>query len=268
MVRSIADALAPDLLRAYEQTNTSGEAYAWTPTAAGNRSLAARCVRFLIAQTDPAGRENALALAEAQFQRATNMSDSFSALGAMNNTPGPIRDRCMRKFLDKWGSDNNVVVKYFMLESTTDVEHNAARLREIVDNAVLDVGASTTDQDDGDGARSSVGRVARSFDVTIPNHVYALCRAFPSSYANFHAQDGSGYRLLADWIVQVDALNAQVGSRLAGPFTKWLSYDEGRRALIRAELERILAVESLSPNTREIIGKSLAQGGAGGASKL
>ena len=32
--------------------------------------------------------------------------------------------------------DNNVVVKYSVLESTTDMEGNAARLRAIVDTAV------------------------------------------------------------------------------------------------------------------------------------
>ena len=69
--------------------------------------------------------------------------------------------------------------------------------------------------------------------------------------------------MLADWIIQVDALNAQVGSRLAGPFTKWLSYDKHRQEMIRGQLERIMAIDSLSPNTREIVGKCLAQGQVG-----
>eukprot|EP00946_MAST-07B_sp_MAST-7B-sp1_P001269 g1269.t1 len=252
VVRAIADALSRDLLCTYEQTKASEKSYVWTPTAAGNRSLSARCLKYLIAQTNPTEREHALRLAEEQFNSANNMTDSFSALAAMNNVPSDERDRCMRAFLDRWGSDNNVVVKYFSLESATDVEGSAARLRAIVDSAVRVGGEDPLGVGSG-GDEMSVEGVAQYFDVTIPNHVYALCRTFPASYVNFHAEDGSGYRLLADWILQVDALNAQVGSRLAGPFTKWLSYDKGRRAIIRGELERILEVESLSPNTREIV---------------
>lgn len=256
VVRALADELAPELLQTYLRTNSSGTAYSWTPEEAGKRSLASRCLRYLVAQNDSKNREDAVQLAEAQFLNATNMSDSFSALVAINNIIGEVRDRCMRMFFDKWQSDNNVIVKYFMLESTTDIAQNANRLRAIMECA------SGEHVDNG-----SIKNIGSSFDITIPNHVYALCRAFPGSYVNFHADDGSGYQLLADWIIQVDALNAQVGSRLAGPFTKWLSYDEHRREMIRGQLERIMATDSLSPNTREIVAKSLAQGG-GASSKL
>ena len=57
----------------------------------------------------------------------------------------------------------------------------------------------------------------------------------------------------------------QVGSRLAGPFTKWQKYDEGRRVLILKELERMMNSD-LTANTREIVSKCLKQ--KGGESKL
>ncbi len=260
VLHTVADALASELLTVYAETRSrlDGAEYEWTPRAAGDRALSSRCLRYLMGQTDPGARAHALSLAEKQFRAANNMSDSFAALVAMNNSGaegGGVRERCMRAFLQRWQDDNNVVVKYFMLESTTDVADNCARLRTIVDMSVA-AGAGAK----GAGAEEGLAQVAAAFDLAVPNHVYALCRALPASFVNFHAADGSGYRLLADWIVQVDAMNAQVGSRLAGPFTKWRKYDAGRQAQIRAELERVLAAPGLSANTREIVAKSLAQG--------
>ena len=102
--------------------------------------------------------------------------------------------------------------------------------------------------------------------ITMPNKVYALCRAFSASNVNFHAVDGSGYRLMADMILAVDKVNAQVGSRLASPFTKWLKYDVERRVLMKKELERMMGDGGLSPNSLEIVAACLKQ--EGGRSKM
>ena len=49
-----------------------------------------------------------------------------------------------------------------------------------------------------------------SFDIGNPNKVYALLGGFCSSSVNFHCADGSGYEFLADMVLKLDALNAQV----------------------------------------------------------
>ena len=69
--------------------------------------------------------------------------------------------------------------------------------------------------------------------------------------------DGSGYEFLGDAVIEVDKLNGQVGARIVGPFTRWKRYGEDRQALMKAQLERILAVEGLSENVYEIVSKSL-----------
>jgi aminopeptidase N len=50
---------------------------------------------------------------------------------------------------------------------------------------------------------------------------------------------------------------AQVASRLASAFTNWKCFDQGRQAMMRAQLERISASEGLSENVFEIVSKSL-----------
>ena len=45
----------------------------------------------------------------------------------------------------------------------------------------------------------------------------------------FHAADGSGYRWVADMLLEMDEKNAIAASRLAKPFTEWRLYDAPRR---------------------------------------
>lgn len=59
--------------------------------------------------------------------------------------------------------------------------------------------------------------------------------------------------------VQLDKINHQVASRVAGAFTTFKQYDLERQAMMVAQLRRIAAVEGLSENVFEIVTKSLQQ---------
>jgi len=95
------------------------------------------------------------------------------------------------------------------------------------------------------------------FDIRNPNKVYALVRAFcAANPRHFHGADGAGYAFGADLVLQLDALNPQVASRVARCFDRWRRYDAARQALARAQLERIKA-NAQSPDVLEVVGKSL-----------
>nr|MBF0681475.1 aminopeptidase N C-terminal domain-containing protein [Pseudomonas sp.] len=47
-------------------------------------------------------------------------------------------------------------------------------------------------------------------------------------------------------------------SRLLAPLTRWRKYDSARQALMKGELERILASGELSSDVYEVVSKSLA----------
>ena len=57
----------------------------------------------------------------------------------------------------------------------------------------------------------------------------------------------------ADWLLKLDARNPQIAARLAGAFETWRRYDEGRRGLMRAQLDRIAGTEGLSKDLRDIV---------------
>jgi aminopeptidase N len=74
---------------------------------------------------------------------------------------------------------------------------------------------------------------------------------------HFHAADGSGYRFLADQVLVVDKINPSVASRLVQMFNRWKKVEPKRRALMKAELERLAAAE-LSKDVFEIVSKNLS----------
>ncbi len=98
-----------------------------------------------------------------------------------------------------------------------------------------------------------------AFTMKNPNKVRALIGAFAGqNLVNFHAADGSGYRFLAEQIITLNALNPQIAARQLSPLTRWRKYDGARQALMKAELERILASGQLSSDVYEVVSKSLA----------
>ena len=97
-----------------------------------------------------------------------------------------------------------------------------------------------------------------AFTLKNPNKVRALIGAFANqNLINFHRADGAGYRFLADQVITLNALNPQIASP-AGAADPLAQYDGARQALMKGELERILASGELSSDVYEVVSKSLA----------
>ena len=75
--------------------------------------------------------------------------------------------------------------------------------------------------------------------------------------AHFHAADGSGYEFLADQVLALDSMNPQIAARLIQSMSRWRRYDGKRQALMKKQLERILAKKDLSKDVYEITSRSL-----------
>ena len=73
----------------------------------------------------------------------------------------------------------------------------------------------------------------------------------------FHDASGRGYRFLADMIIAADKLNPQTAAKLVPPLGRWRRFRPNRAALMRAELERIVAAPGLSKDVFEQASKSL-----------
>ncbi|HEY0412561.1 MAG TPA: aminopeptidase N [Allosphingosinicella sp.] len=201
--------------------------YEYSPAAKGARRLKTVALGYLMAS----GAPDAPALAERQFAEADNMTDRLGALGALVNSPAPERHGALAGFYERFREDSLVIDKWFTVQA----------------------GATRDDTLD------AVEALARHPDFTLsnPNRMRSLVGAFASNQRAFHEAGGRGYRFLADMILAVDRLNPQTAARLVAPLGRWRRFGEGRAALMKAELERIVGSEGVSKEVYEQASKSL-----------
>jgi aminopeptidase N len=193
------------------------------------RRLGNVALRYLVALEDPAW----IARAEHRFETADNMTDRQAALVLLADTAGPERDRALDAFYAQWRHDPLVLDKWFSVQALSTLPDTLARVLALSRHA--------------------------DFSLDNPNRLRALVGAFASGNpVRFHAADGRGYAFLADVVLELDARNPQMASRMVSVFNQWRRYDRDRRARMRAELERIAARPDLSKHVYEIVERALA----------
>lgn len=95
-------------------------------------------------------------------------------------------------------------------------------------------------------------------DITNPNRVRALISQFAMfNVAQFHAIDGSGYKLLTDLLIKLNSINPQNAARMITPLMGYKRLDKTRQGLIKSQLERLAALENLSPDLYEKVTNAL-----------
>jgi aminopeptidase N len=222
--RGLAKALKEELLSKY-RTLESKSAYSPDAESIGRRSLRNLCLSYL--------SELGLSkLADEQFRRTDNMTDTMAALGCLANLDCPEREPALAAFYAKWKDEPLVVDKWLAVQASSRLAGTLARVRELFGHP--------------------------AFDLKVPNKVYALIRSFAANHVRFHAADGGGYAFLADQIIALNALNPQVAARMARAFDRWKKFDEQRKRHAKRQLERIRDADKLSKDVAEIVAKALA----------
>jgi aminopeptidase N len=227
---SLRAALGRELAQGWRAAYARSQAnrYEYSPEAKGARRLRSIALGYLMA----GGAADAPALARAQFDDADNMTDRQGALTALVNSEAPEREAVLAAFYERYREDALVLDKWFSTQ--------AVSTRSDTVDAVL----ALADHPD--------------FTLANPNRARALIGAFAANQRAFHAPDGRGYRFVADMILKLDRLNPQTAARMVPPLGRWRRFDESRARLMRAELERIVAMPGLSKDVFEQASKSLA----------
>ncbi|HAU93158.1 MAG TPA: aminopeptidase N, partial [Alteromonas sp.] len=164
-----------------------------------------------------------------------NMSDTLGALKAAQQFDLVLFNNLMNEFEQRWRDDPLVLDKWFGLHATCDRSDILAQLTLL--------------------------RQHPQFSQQNPNRVRAVIGSFAFyNTSGFHADDGSGYRFLTDYLLELDKTNPQVASRLVTPLTQWQHFAPSRQALMRQQLSRLLDDASLSKDLYEKVSKALAYG--------
>ena len=224
--QALASALPDELLAAHRSDGAAGDDL--SPRAKGIRRLRTVALGLLAAADEAASAR----LAKAQFDGADNMTDRQGALGVLVSLEAAERGAALDAFHERFHDDALVLDKWFALQA-------AAQRADTVDQVLA-------------------LEKHPEFTIANPNRLRALAGTFGGNHWAFHSADGRGYRFLADMILGADKLNPQVAARLVPPFGRWRRFEPKRAALMKAELERIVATPGLSKDVFEQASKSLA----------
>ena len=193
----------------------------------GKRALKNRALSYLCSLKDSQSE----AVCSDQYYNAITMNDKVIALSLLENFYPQASQNALQDYYERYKDDLLIMNKYFTIISTAKRDDVLSR---VIDSQKDEV-----------------------YDEKVPNLVRALIYGFTRNYSYFHAADGSGYRFIADQVIKIDKMNAQIASGLAGAFKVYKKLDESHRSVMKTELERIIGAENLSNNTYEIISKIL-----------
>ena len=161
------------------------------------------------------------------------MTDMAAALAVLARLPGPPRERALARFYDLFKDDALVIDKWFVLQAVQPDDDVLERVRALTAHP--------------------------AFSMTNPNRVRALIGSFAhGNPTRFNAADGSGFAFVADTVLALDRVNAQVAARLLSSFRSWRALEPGWRALATAALRRVAGAPALSVDVADIATRSLA----------
>ncbi|TOM73501.1 aminopeptidase N [Vibrio parahaemolyticus] len=221
---SLSAALEDELSATYHTLKQAE--YTIDHAAIGKRALRNQCLQFL-AHTDKGNT-----LVKAQYEAANNMTDTIAAMSAANSAQLECREELMADYSDKWKHDGLVMDKWFALQGTNPAEDALEKVKATMNH--------------------------EAFSLKNPNRTRSLIGSFlAANPVRFHDKSGSGYQFAGEILRQLNDSNPQVASRMIDPLLKFRKYDEARQTMIRAELEKLKAMDNLAKDLFEKVTKAL-----------
>jgi aminopeptidase N len=226
--RTLAEKLQSTLLSVYKENDTD-DVYQPDADSVARRSLKNLCLSYLMSLETDAYLE----LAKRQYEKADNMTDMQTALVLVAHSAfEDDADKLLADFYNCWKSESLVVNLWLSIQAANPTEGALARVNALMEHS--------------------------AFDRKNPNKLRSLISVFcAQNSVNFHSLDGSGYRFLADRIIELNKQNPQIAARMLTPLTRWKKFSTQRQALMLAELERIRDSGELSKDVFEVVSKSL-----------
>ena len=225
----LARALRDELLACYHRNTLSGD-YEVTPEAVARRSLRNTALAWLLHIDDEEGR----ALATSQFNESDNMTDRMGALRALVNSGyEKEQEQALADFYQQWKDDPQVVEQWFAVQSGSTRTGGLRKVHELMEHP--------------------------AFDWKNPNKIRSVIGVFAGqNLPAFHAEDGAGYRFLAEQVRKLDDSNPQIAARLVSPLTRWRKFAPVHGEQMKLALETIRDKSGLSRDVYEVVHKSLA----------
>lgn len=206
----------------YDPTNTDIDGLSM-----GKRSLKNRLLGMVMSLGD----KSVSALCEKHYYEALSMSERLSALDLLENYVPERASKGLEHFYTLYKHQTLVMNKYFTLCASSRRIGTLERVKALQSDP--------------------------AYDNKVPNLVRSLIGSFARNPLAFYDISGEGFTFVADKVIEIDALNPQIASGLAGAFKNYPKLPMEQKTLMGCELERIKNHPNLSNNVYEIITKIL-----------
>jgi aminopeptidase N len=217
-------ALAAELKELLRQLEAAQQ-HSW-PVGVGERQLIGLAWNWLAA----AGDQQARQAAEAAVLGAS-MTMAKAGLAALQPWDCLERNRALEHFQKRWQGRPVILDAWFALEAATPFGDGIARAEQLLQHPC--------------------------FDPQAPNCLRAVLGGFARCAQSFHNPDGSGYRWLAQQLLDLDGRNPITASRFLKLYMGWRRYDNQRQQQMLAALTW-LAERLQSANSLEVVERCLA----------
>ena len=160
------------------------------------------------------------------YVNGNSMTLSKAALNAFTRINCPERELISNMFFKKWKNNRVVLDNWFFFKASIEIDDNQKNIEYLFNSEY--------------------------FDFKSPNTLRSILNAYVTKNSLFHSTDGSGYKYIADKILEYDKSNPIVISRFLKIFSTFKKYENPYKRNIIKVLDYIKK-NNLSPNTREVI---------------
>jgi len=233
MVDQLAARLHEDWVWAYEQHQVTG-GYRPNAEQSGRRALANLALGMLTRHAVEHGEAHWPGRAYQRFKDAGNMTDRLGALVALVGAHAELAGPALERFHAQFQGDALVMDKWFALQARAPERDGRvfARIKQLVQHP--------------------------DFKLQNPNRTRALLFSLTNhNPAAFHRTDAAGYVFWAERLIELDAINPQIGARFARALDRWRDLAEPYRSAAREAIARVAGKTDLSSDTAEIIQRAL-----------
>ncbi|NBX66887.1 MAG: aminopeptidase N [Proteobacteria bacterium] len=226
----IGQQLSKQLIDVYTACAPKTQGFEFDEAAIARRALRNIVLGYLTAGDADTGAK----LAQAQYDSAPTMTERLGALAAVKSLEHPAREALLADFYARFKDYPLVIDRWFAIQASANRKSVIADVRRLAAHP--------------------------DYTLTNPNRARSLfgIAGFGGNLAWFHEPTGEGYRLLAEYVLKMDAINEQLAARILGPFKGWRAFDAKLHPFAKAALQSILdASGQRSAGVYEIVSKSL-----------
>ncbi len=191
------------------------------PEGKDERKLIETIWRLLLHSNDEEIKSNIISYVD-----SNSMTLSKAALNVFTRINCPERELISNIFFNKWKNNPVVLDNWFFFKASIEIDHNQKSIEDLFKNEY--------------------------FDVKSPNTLRSILNAYVTRNSFFHSIDGSGYKYIANKILEFDKSNPIVISRFLKIFSNYRQYENPYKRNIVKVLDYIKK-NKLSPNTSEVI---------------